>query len=111
MNLIYTLVIIIAALLVLIVLIQNSKGGGISSNFASNTQVVGVKRQAEMVEKITWWLAGIMLFLCIISASMGKGEGTTVVKDEQSAIKNAPSKQTTPGSGAPILPNLGDSLK
>ncbi|NNU34690.1 preprotein translocase subunit SecG [Mucilaginibacter sp. S1162] len=40
------LVVIVCALLGLIVLIQNPKGGGLSSNFSSSSQLMGVQKPA-----------------------------------------------------------------
>lgn len=71
MNLIHTIVIvltvIVAILLIGIVLIQKSKGGGLSSQFASTNQIMGVRRTNDVVEKVTWWLAGIVALLSILS--------------------------------------------
>lgn len=68
---IYTLVIILtivaAVLLIGVVLIQKSKGGGLGSTFAQNNSILGVKRTNDVVEKVTWWLAGIIGFLSILS--------------------------------------------
>ncbi len=41
-NLISVLVVIVCVLMVLIVLVQNSKGGGLASNFQSSNQFMGV---------------------------------------------------------------------
>ncbi len=88
--------IIISIILVLVVLIQNSKGGGIASNFASNTQVVGVKKQAEYIEKFTWAMISLLMILCIAS---GVNSGTVQEKEkEESALKNA----TVPTANAPL---------
>lgn len=68
---IYTLVIILtilaAVLLIGVVLIQKSKGGGLGSTFASSNSILGVKRTNDVIEKITWWLAGIVCVLSIVS--------------------------------------------
>ncbi|GHV12232.1 hypothetical protein FACS1894162_8210 [Bacteroidia bacterium] len=61
------LIVIIAILLVLIVVIQNSKGGGLAAGFASSNQVMGVRKTTDFLEKGTWWLAGIMVGLCILA--------------------------------------------
>ncbi len=71
MNLIHTIVIvltiIVAILLIGIVLIQKSKGGGLSSQFAGTNQIMGVRRTNDVVEKVTWWLAGLVALLSIVS--------------------------------------------
>lgn len=68
---IYTLVIILtilaAVLLIGVVLIQKSKGGGLGSTFASSNSILGVKRTNDVVEKVTWWLAGVVCFLSVLS--------------------------------------------
>lgn len=68
---IYTLVIILtilaAILLIGVVLIQKSKGGGLGSTFAQGNSLLGVKRTNDVIEKVTWWLAGIICLLSIVS--------------------------------------------
>ena len=54
-------------LLVLVVIIQNSKGGGLDANIASQNQSFGAKKTTEIVEKVTWYLIGALAILCIIS--------------------------------------------
>ena len=62
-----TLIIIAALLLVLVVLAQNSKGGGLSSQFGGGgtSQVMGVKRTGDLLEKMTWGLAIAILVLSL----------------------------------------------
>lgn len=65
---IITLIIIIALLLVLVVLAQNSKGGGLSSQFGGGggtSQVMGVKRTGDLLEKLTWGLAIALMVLSL----------------------------------------------
>jgi preprotein translocase subunit SecG len=64
------LALITAVLLVLVVLAQNSKGGGLSSQFggSGSSQVMGVKRTTDLLEKLTWGLA-IALFVFALSSS------------------------------------------
>jgi len=61
------LVLITCILLGLIVLVQNSKGGGLASNFQSQNQVMGVRKTADFLEKTTWILAIILLSLSMMS--------------------------------------------
>jgi preprotein translocase subunit SecG len=65
-GLISVLIIIVCILLALIVLIQNSKGGGLSSSFASNNQIMGVRRTADVLEKTTWGFAIALFVLCLL---------------------------------------------
>ncbi len=67
-TLIAILTIIFSVLMILIVLVQNSKGGGLASNFQSSGQVMGVRKTTDFLEKGTWFLAGALLFLCVVGA-------------------------------------------
>lgn len=61
------LVILASLLLVLVVLAQNSKGGGLSSQFggAGASQVIGVKKTGDFLEKATWGLAVAIMALTL----------------------------------------------
>jgi preprotein translocase subunit SecG len=108
MGFVSILIIIISVLLIIVVLIQNSKGGGIASNFASSTQVVGVKRQAEIIEKITWGLASALIVLSLASAALSGSTEGPVQDNSESVVhnSNAPSPNVAPtgGTGTP-MPN------
>ena len=64
---IITLIIIASLLLILVVLAQNSKGGGLSSQFGGGgtSQVMGVKRTGDLLEKLTWGLAIALIVLSL----------------------------------------------
>ncbi|MFP4621279.1 MAG: preprotein translocase subunit SecG [Bacteroidales bacterium] len=81
--LVSVLIIIVSILMVLIVLVQNSKGGGLASNFAGSNQVMGVRKTADFLEKATWTLAVSLLVLSLL-ASMSIPRGTT---EESSRIQ------------------------
>ncbi|MDR2971892.1 MAG: preprotein translocase subunit SecG [Bacteroidales bacterium] len=74
--LIVIILLIILACFVLgfFVLIQNSKGGGLASNFAGSNQIMGVRKTADFLEKATWTLAGVIMLLCLIVAFLSKNE-------------------------------------
>ncbi len=65
------LTIIVCILLILVILIQNSKGGGIQSQFGAATQIMGVKRGTEFIEKATWGLAITLIVLSILMSPQG----------------------------------------
>ena len=60
-TIITVLVFFVCILMILIVLVQNSKGGGLASNFSSANQVMGVRKTTDFLEKGTWTLAGALL--------------------------------------------------
>lgn len=60
------LVLIASILMTLIVLLQNSKGGGLASNFAVGNQAFGVRQTTDILEKITWGLAAFIFLFSVI---------------------------------------------
>jgi preprotein translocase subunit SecG len=86
----YVLIILVSILLILIVLIQNPKGGGINSSFGSANQIIGVKQQTDVVEKITWYLAIALVVLCLFSAPMLKPKKVDAGKMETTVPVNLP---------------------
>lgn len=68
MNTVFSVLILITCVfLILIVLVQNSKGGGLASNFASSNQFMGVRKTADFLEKATWTLAACLLVFSLLS--------------------------------------------
>ena len=101
------LIILTCVVLILAVLIQNPKGGGLASGFSTGSQVMGVRRTADFLEKATWTLAVLLFVFSIATTSpSGKGKGTgpdgsSTTKDKVDDFnKTTP---TTPASpfGAP----------
>ena len=77
-TIVTVLIFFVCILMILIVLVQNSKGGGLASNFSSANQVMGVRKTTDFLEKGTWTLAGALLVLCILaSAFIPRGEVET----------------------------------
>jgi len=64
---IITLIIIVCVLLVVVILAQNPKGGGLSSQFGGSgtSQIMGVKKTGDILEKTTWTLAIALLILSL----------------------------------------------
>lgn len=67
MFFIIILILIVAVLLVLVVLAQKSKGGGLSSQFGGSgaSNVIGVKKTSDLLERLTWGLAITILVLSV----------------------------------------------
>lgn len=102
-SIVSVLVILVSLLLILIVLVQNSKGGGLASNFSASNQIMGVRKTTDFLEKATWTLAGALLVLSFVTVMTLPKEqmGSQSVIDEQ--IQNIP----TP-SGMPSFPIPGE---
>ena len=67
-SLIAVLIVIACVLLVLVVLVQSSKGGGLVSNFSASSQIMGVRKTADFLEKATWTLATALLLLSLLAS-------------------------------------------
>lgn len=65
-------IVILSVVLVFFVLIQNSKGGGLASNFSSGNQILGVRKTTDTLEKVTWTLVAIIVVLCVASSAASK---------------------------------------
>jgi preprotein translocase subunit SecG len=96
------LIILASILLVLIVLVQNSKGGGLASNFSTSNQYMGVRKTTDFLEKATWTLAIALLVLTLTSVMAIKrpsvrGAGTDTRKvTEMDAMPTLPPAATQP---------------
>ena len=61
------MIILVSIVLVLVVLAQNSKGGGLTSQFGGpgTSQLMGVKKTGDLLEKMTWGLAIALMVLTL----------------------------------------------
>jgi preprotein translocase subunit SecG len=87
-QLLLILALVVCVILVLIVLIQNPKGGGLSSNFSSSSQLMGVQKTGDFLEKGTWGFAIVLMVLALAinvavkgGVSVTTGSGTDRFKD------------------------------
>jgi len=102
-----TLIIITCVLLVIVVLVQNSKGGGLASNFSASNQVMGVKKTSELIEKITWGLAIALVVLSILTSFVSTGgkvqAGDTELREkvDNVALPQQPQQQPAQQQAAP----------
>lgn len=101
-TLITVLLFITCILLILIVLVQNSKGGGLASNFQSSNQIMGVRKTTDFLEKATWVLAGTLLVLSIGGTAFiprdAKAGAKSAIQDQ---IENAVDPNQVPSFPAP----------
>ncbi len=74
---IIALIVVVCILLGLIILVQNPKGGGLASGFTGATQIGGVQKTNDFLEKSTWYLTIALFVLCLVSANYyNTGTGT-----------------------------------
>ena len=116
------LIVIADVLMIGIVLIQESKGGGLASNFSSYNQIGGVRKTTDFIEKTTWGLAVAMVVIsiaCAYVAPQAVSEGSVLDGIEnpttnpnnlpgfgasQQQDNAAPAKDAAPAKAAPAAP-------
>ena len=107
------LIVLVSIMLAAIVLIQNSKGGGLASNFASSNQIMGVRKTTDFLEKGTWGLAATIVVLSIMTAYIAPSSSearSVLLKDNamqtpQANPLNAPQGFAAPTQGQDAQPN------
>ena len=104
-NIVIVLIFIVCILLVLIVLVQNSKGGGLASNFASSGQIMGVRRTTDFLEKATWTLAGALLFFSLVASMTIPRDTVDPNKSKIEDQVNTPGKTKMPTMPTNQVPN------
>ena len=99
---------IVAILLVIIVLMQASKGGGLAGTFggANMGTMFGTRRTADFLSRATWWLAGILAGLAVIT-NLFFLPGHSSSEEIESIIQKS-SKQHVPQS--PSLPGPSQTM-
>jgi len=104
MYLVIMIITIIACVLLgLIVLIQNPKGGGLSSNFSGSSQLMGVQKTGDFLEKGTWVLAiTIMVLALVMNVSVKGGQQKTDDPQLMEQIKKASKPSATVPTAAPV---------
>jgi len=97
MILITVLIVIVSVLLVLVVLAQNSKGGGLTSQFggAGASNMIGVKKTSDLLEKLTWGLA-ITLFVLAMASKFVAESGQPTNNFSSPSIERAQEQNTAP---------------
>lgn len=88
------LIILVSVILAFFVLIQNPKGGGLSSGFAGGSNLMGVQRTGDFLEKGTWTLAVLLIVLSIavniLGPSTGSVTGGNLSKEIEAPVQAAP---------------------
>jgi preprotein translocase subunit SecG len=97
------LVIIVSVLLILIVLVQDSKGGGLASNFSSQNQIMGVRKTTDFLGKATWYLAGGLLVLSLVTVMVLNKSGI----DGDAVLDDKLEQIAQPQTAMPAFPSAG----
>jgi preprotein translocase subunit SecG len=108
-----SIIIFICVLLVLVVLSQNSKGGGLSNQFGGgSSNLIGVKRTGDLLEKLTWGFA-IALVVLALSANLVLDSDSSALQprsvNQERASQQGPAPAAAPATPQAI-PNAGNAV-
>ena len=112
-----SIIIFICVLLVLVVLAQNPKGGGLSSQFGGGgaSQLMGVKRTGDLLEKLTWGFAVALVVLTLGTHMILDSSGDTTVsrsvnieRARQSQLPAGPAATIPGADSTAVIPDAGE---
>lgn len=83
------LMILASLLMCVVVMVQNSKGGGLSSAFASSNQIMGVRKTTDFIEKLTWGIAVFMVVISVLTAYTIPQRNTATSVMTEEALKDS----------------------
>lgn len=104
------IIIVLCVLLVLVILAQNSKGGGLTSQFggSSASNIIGVKKTGDLLEKLTWGFIIGIIVLTLSSTALRKGDQQStddILNNAADQVPAAPAPGSTTIPGA--IPDTG----
>ncbi len=111
-TLLIVLIVLVALFMIFIVLIQESKGGGLASNFSSSNQIMGVRKTTDLVEKLTWGLAAAMVVISVACAYTTPSADNKSVLDGAAPIETAtPAMPGSTGTQTPAAQGAAGAQK
>lgn len=104
-TILISVIIILAVLLVLVILAQDSKGGVGAAFGGSASQIMGVTKTGNILEKATWVLSIAILVLSLSSAAFYSTESGSDFRSPN--VENARKQVVSPsfGEGEGLLPS------
>ncbi|MDO4461438.1 MAG: preprotein translocase subunit SecG [Bacteroidia bacterium] len=103
------IIMVICVFLIITVLIQNSKGGGLTQQFASQQNLIGVRKSTDFLEKSTWTLAAAVMLFSFVAVALIPSQNATNSNAEIDMLLKNQQQQTAPAPTFPT-PNVTDSL-
>jgi preprotein translocase subunit SecG len=99
------LIVIDALLLSVVVLLQSGKGGGLAGVAAGGQtqQILGARQAPDFLEKASWTLGGLFIFLSLIASFFAGGSRESVLQSREAAPATSPIE-------APALPSPTEGL-
>ncbi|MFZ9982721.1 MAG: preprotein translocase subunit SecG [Cyclobacteriaceae bacterium] len=106
-SLLIVLGIFAAILLVFVVLAQNSKGGGLSSQFGGSgaSNIMGVKKTGDLLERLSW-----IFITVIILVSLGTNVVSPNQQNNEDILERVRTQKPAIPATSPLAP-ASDSAK
>ncbi|MGH2664890.1 preprotein translocase subunit SecG [Flavobacterium sp.] len=96
------LITIVCFLLIVVIMVQNPKGGGLSSTFGSSQMMGGVQKTTDFLDKSTWYLAGALIALILLSSLSFTGTssdtGSKIIDESATAAPIPVAPQAAPAT-------------
>jgi preprotein translocase subunit SecG len=85
-------------------MVQNPKGGGLSSSLGGSTQMGGVQKTTDFLDKSTWTLATVLIILILLSSLSFTGSmsdsNSKIIDDKESVAPKSTTTTNTPAKPA-----------
>ena len=89
-------------MLIVVIMVQNPKGGGLSSTIGGSQMLGGVQKTTDFLDKSTWILGGLLIFLIMFSSlSFNSGNSDVKILDDKQVVPaktEAPAKMEAPAA-------------
>ena len=91
-------ILLVCIILSLVVLVQDSKGGGLTAGLSSSSQIMGVRKTTDMLEKLTWGFAIALFVLSFMGSILLPEKGESQVGLQNSFMQEQIQNAQNPGS-------------
>ncbi|MBU2062006.1 preprotein translocase subunit SecG [Flavobacterium frigidarium] len=102
------LITIVCFLLIVVIMVQNPKGGGLSSSLGGSTQMGGVQKTSDFLDKSTWTLATVLIALILLSSLSFTGSlsdtDSKIIENTSTAAPATPAAAPVQAEQAPAAP-------
>lgn len=100
------LITIVCFLLIVVIMVQNPKGGGLSSSFGA-TNLGGIQKTTDFLDKSTWTLSALLIALILLSGvsfTGATGDNKLKTIDPTEAAAPATPTPAAPKQATPVAP-------
>ena len=97
------MILVASVMLILAVLVQSPKSG-MAANFGAANQVMGVRESANILEKTTWTLAGMIVVLSLIATIAMDGNKVSMSNSALQQDANALMEKVNATAADEVMP-------